>query len=198
MNKKWKSCGLFDTAGLNVYYLVEDFLRRSTALISKCNEVNDLDHATYTVLATVMKYWFILLILFILYRAIRDVILEYKDVKRSKKDAYYVTLGYLEVIESIDHRLEGAIYNIHRDCYVGKGSFCDVRIKISYLAKTECFIYTRAGTVFIKNLGSKYGIYVDDVELTAEEDLPLRSGTIISLYGALLRVKLKEVVKVED
>ena len=148
-----------------------------------------MSEGTYQVVATVMKYWFILLILFILYRTIREIVAEYKDMKRTQKDSYFATVGYLEVEDSTDKRLIGTLYPIRRDCYIGKGSFCDVRIKISELAKTECFLYKKGGKTFIKNIGSKYGIYVNGEEL--ETEMEIKDGSIISLYGALLRLKMK-------
>jgi hypothetical protein len=148
---------------------------------------------TYSLIAGIMKYWFILLILFILYRTLRDVFAEYKEARRDRKDAYYAHIGYLEVVECSDERLIGAVYGIRRSCYIGRGALCDIRFKLPGLSKTECYLYAKGGFVFIRNMGSENGIFVDDVELM--DDLPLRNGSYISLLGVLLLVKLKEEEK---
>ena len=144
---------------------------------------------TYSVIATIMKYWFILLILFILIRIIFQAIREIRVIRENKKDAYFTTIGYLEVTESEDSHLVGELFKLKRETYVGRGSFCDIRIKSNDLSPTECYIYKKGNTVFIKDEGSKQGVLVNDRELVNE--MRLRDEDMISLFGVLFRVRLK-------
>jgi hypothetical protein len=153
--------------------------------------VSNLDSQLFNIASNIMKYIFILLILIIFYRTLKDVIAEYRETKRSKKNTYFAPIGYMEIMQCEEERLVGEIYPIKRECYIGKSSFCDIRLKLPGFSNTECYLYAKGSFVFIRNMGSEYGVFVDGVELT--EDLPVRNGTLLSFIGVEARVQLKEV-----
>ena len=147
-----------------------------------------MSDTAYNVAATVLKYWFLLLIAYIFFRITQMLVSELREIRRSERDIYFAYCGYLLVLESTQERLVGARFPFKRTAYIGRSHRCDIRLKSRDLSPRECVIYQHGHYFYLGNVNSLYGILLDDEEV-GHEDLPLRDGSVIELEGFVLEVR---------
>ena len=146
-----------------------------------------MSDTAYSVVATILKYWFLLLICFIFFRMAQMLFSEFREVRRNKRDAYYAYSGYLEACQSADSHFEGARFPFRRTSYIGRSSRCDIRLKTRSLSPVEFVLYQHGRYFYVGNVNSKYGILLDGAALE-QEDMPLRDGAIIETEGFVFQV----------
>jgi len=153
-----------------------------------------LNKAAYDILALTLRYWFVFLVGYILYRTIENAYLEYKYEKRVRRDVpdeEYV--GYLRITAAAqgeeDH-LFGTWFGLREDNLIGRSKKCDIVIPNPTISSSHARIYKKGKKVWISDLGSRNGTFVNRKKIN--EDNELRSGDEIQMGNLFFSVSLNE------
>jgi hypothetical protein len=76
----------------------------------------------------------------------------------------------LEVIAALGHA-PGTVFEIHDEAILGRAPTADVRIEDNFASSAHARIFPRSGTMFIEDLGSTNGTYLNERQLRAAEQL---------------------------
>jgi len=67
---------------------------------------------------------------------------------------------------------------------VGRDDACDIRIASPTVSREHCAIEREGGTMFVRDLGSTGGTFIDDEKI---DRVPLRDGMVVRVGPALLK-----------
>lgn len=126
-----------------------------------------------------------------------------KEIQKEQSEAQRGREGYYTrrlfesplksyVLELHDLKRPGNIYrvNVNNSIKIGRKHECDICIDNATLSGIHCEIYLRNGKMYIRDLNSTNGTYLNgNLNSGAEEELT--SGSILSLGAVKLRVELK-------
>jgi two-component system cell cycle response regulator len=70
---------------------------------------------------------------------------------------------------------------------VGRGLESDLLVSLEDVSRRHCAIRVKPSGVFLRDLGSKNGTFLNDDELPPNEDFTLRSGDLVHLGGAIFK-----------
>jgi hypothetical protein len=147
-----------------------------------------MDKSMYELIAYVMRYWFGVLMLVILWRAVHWIRYE-ADVKAIEKkmlpDAGFI--GEWVVLYGADKMEEGTMLNAPGDGFLGSGRTCDVRIPVKGLPKRAARFYFRRDGLHL--LPYKEGTIKVDGRPVRQEAV-LRHGATLSVEGIVLQFRL--------
>lgn len=71
---------------------------------------------------------------------------------------------------------------------IGRGSKNDVVVRLKDISRHHCRISIRDGNLFVCDLDSTNGTYLNDEALPANREVPLRTGDHINLGGAIFKM----------
>ena len=77
---------------------------------------------------------------------------------------------------------------LERDAVIGRGADCNLRIASSSISRHHCKISITPTEVFVRDLGSSNGTFVDGTQIEPNEDVLVPSGTKIALGSVKFRV----------
>jgi hypothetical protein len=95
----------------------------------------------YDIVAMGMRYFFLLLILYILIRLVQHSVSEFKAVQQIKQQVRSVSPGFLEVLEPEALREEK--YALRRDNSLGRAKRCTIPVQLASLAPVHAFFTKR-------------------------------------------------------
>lgn len=79
---------------------------------------------------------------------------------------------------------------IKSDTLIGRGSDCRLRIRSERVSRKHCILRVENGKVFVKDLGSTNGTFVDGDRLRPHEEIALEDGLEISIGPARARIQM--------
>jgi len=158
-------------------------------------EVLDLSPAAYEILALTARYWFVFLIGYILYRTIENSYMEYqydRSLKQEQEASRKRYLGVLKIISVADKQDEilGQKFFLTRENVIGRSRRSDLVISHPTISNTHAEIYQKRGHLYIQDLQSKNGTFVNDKRVKKKQIL--QSGDILQLGGVRLSVTLND------
>lgn len=152
--------------------------------------------SAYDIVALGMRYFFIVVICYILLRLILHSITEFKAVQQIKQQVRGISPGYLEVLAPKE--LCGEKYSLRRENTVGRGKRCDISIQHASLAQLHAFIYEKRKGLYLADYGSRAGVLLNDTTVKKREEL-LYTQDKITLGDVVLKLHLVgEAVEEED
>ena len=104
-----------------------------------------MDSQAYAALASITKYWYLLLIALMLLSLIAVSVSEYKQKKKIKKVVGRF-IGYLEL------KSDGTRIGLTNDNLIGSGSRADIIIESPKVAKNHALIYFHDGQMMLRPL----------------------------------------------
>jgi pSer/pThr/pTyr-binding forkhead associated (FHA) protein len=134
-----------------------------------------------------MRYVFLVLIVYILLRLIRQSIKEYDAVREAKKSIKGISPGYLLALSP--KTLIGRRFELRKEMMIGRSSRCDVIIKTKSVAPVHAAIYEKKGNVYLADYGSRTGTFVNG-ERVERKDRLLMPGDNLRIGDADLTVNL--------
>ncbi|OQB25186.1 MAG: FHA domain protein [Firmicutes bacterium ADurb.Bin182] len=134
-----------------------------------------------------MRYIFLMLIAYILFRLVHQSVNEYKAISDAKKSIKGFSPGYLLIFEP--EALKGKRVELRKETTIGRSSHCDVMINLKQIAPVHAAIYEKREKVYIYDYGSKSGVYVNNTRIGRKDRL-LNSGDCIKIGDAVMSVKL--------
>ncbi len=154
-----------------------------------------MNPAAYEILALTARYWFVFLIGYILYRTVENSYMEYqydRSLKQEQGASRKRYLGFLKIISVADKRDEilGQKFFIARENVIGRSRSSDLVISHPTISNTHAEIYQKRGNLYIQDLQSKNGTFLNDKRLKRRQ--ALKTGDILQLGGVRLSVTLNE------
>jgi two-component system cell cycle response regulator len=70
---------------------------------------------------------------------------------------------------------------------LGRGLDSDVLVSLEDVSRRHCAIRVKPSGVFLRDLGSKNGTFLNEDELARNRDYPLRSGDLVHVGGAIFK-----------
>ncbi len=145
---------------------------------------------------SVLKYSFLALLYFFIYRAVRSVASEMgarrgtrapeprpqpkRAPTRSSKPPTSV------VVHTPDGRKVGT-FRLTEPIEVGRGEPCEIRLDDTYVSQIHARLYGKDGTWFVEDLGSTNGTYLNDRRLS--NAVEVHPGDVVRVGKTLLELR---------
>lgn len=147
---------------------------------------------TYDLVALGMRYFFLVLILYILIRLVMHSFTEFTAVQQIKKQVRGVSPGYLEVLAPEEYK--GKTYPLRRENTIGRGKRCDICIPHESLALLHAFLYEKKGELYIAGHSGRTGVLLNGNNIRRKEELLYtRDELELGEVKLLLRLEGEEV-----
>jgi len=106
-----------------------------------------------------MRYFFLLLILYILIRLTQHSLKEFKAVQEVKRKVRSVSPGYLEILAP--ESLAGERYALRRENTIGRGKRADLSFEIETLSPLHAVIYEKKDGLYVADSGGRTGVLLN-------------------------------------
>lgn len=130
----------------------------------------------YDIVAMGMRYFFLLLILYILIRLVQHALSEFKAVQQIKQQVRSVSPGYLEVLAP--EELCGEKYALRRENTIGRSKRCDIPVMLPSLALIHAFLYEKKDGLYITDYGSRAGVLLNGERIGKRDELLYTEDTL--------------------
>lgn len=148
-----------------------------------------MEASAYEVLAMIMKYWFIIVILYILWRIAENALREHRGHKRIKKEIDRYFYGSINIEASDDEGLPGRRFGIRKENVFGRSKRCDIPIASPSLAASHGMISLRGKKLMLFDLSAGRGVYLNGERV--EQKAELKHGDEIRAGKTVLRIDLE-------
>lgn len=143
--------------------------------------------SAYEIVALGMRYFFIVIVFYILIRLILHSFTEFKAVQKIKQQVRGVSPGYLEALAPDE--LKGETYPLRRENTIGRGKRCDICVQQPSLAQLHAFIYEKKNGLYVTDYGSRAGVLLNGDMIKKREEL-LYTRDELKLGDVVLKVHL--------
>jgi FHA domain len=151
----------------------------------------------------VLKYAFLALLYFFVFRAIRAVALEVSGRAAARRGAAGQTTQFRQparpagrrgrgktptvvVVKSEDGRKVGS-HPLHETVQIGRAEACHVRIEDRYASQFHARLYPRNGSWYVEDLGSTNGTYLNRQRLTGSTEV--HAGDVVRIGKTTLELR---------
>lgn len=121
-------------------------------------------------LASVLKYVVIIIIYVVLYRIIKTMYLDLRNVKNKEEEKVDYAIELSDCPESIDI-IKGSVYPVHSVINIGRKEDNNVVIDDPFISNHHASIYVVDDRLFIRDMNSTNGTFKNGVKVTEEEEL---------------------------
>lgn len=136
----------------------------------------------FEIMLLLVKVIFILVIYLFIFGVIRLIYLDIKSMNISKTNTkgFYPYLKLINQREMLDFKVEET-YTLSKSVVVGRQDKNDIVIKDLCISGIHAHIIVKDDEVYLKDMGSKNGTFVNGVSLTEGERLLLKDGDNIRI-----------------
>lgn len=142
-----------------------------------------MDAQVFEAVSLMARYWFVLLIGYILLRIVQNSLDEYKIDKRLRKEGEQSYLAYLKVVDADDADLMGLVFGLNDYNTIGKSIECDITIPDKTMKKKHAKIYKKGPDWVLEHKRSSMvfinGEESDGLVLLNDNDNVVFSGTMV-------------------
>ena len=125
--------------------------------------------SAYDIVAMAMRYVFLALILYILFRLVQRSVSEYRAVQQIKQKVRAVSPGYLEVTQP--ESLRGEKYPLGRENTIGRAKRCDISVPLDSLAPVHAFLFEKKDGLYLADYGSHAGVLLNGERVGRKDEL---------------------------
>ena len=93
--------------------------------------------------------------------------------------------GHLVIVAPTDQR--GRSFELNGELTVGRAAGCQVALEDNYVSQLHARVFAREGTVWVEDLGSTNGTYLNDQRVSAP--LAVRRGDQLKVGSTILELK---------
>jgi pSer/pThr/pTyr-binding forkhead associated (FHA) protein len=93
--------------------------------------------------------------------------------------------GHLVIVAPADQK--GRSFELNGELTVGRAAGCQVALEDNYVSQLHARVFTRDGTVWVEDLGSTNGTYVNDRRVSSP--LAVRRGDQLKVGSTVLELK---------
>lgn len=136
----------------------------------------------FETVSLVVKYIFVLIVYLFIFAIIRMIYLDIKSMSVSRANAggQYPYLKLLNRRESLNFKVEEA-YSLDRSISIGREASNNVVIADPFLSKRHAFFLVKDGQVFIEDLNSRNGTFLNGEQINQNEKIELSDGDKIRM-----------------
>lgn len=142
-----------------------------------------MDAQVFEAVSLMARYWFVLLIGYILLRIVQNSLDEYKIDRRLRKEGEQSYLAYLKVVDADDADLMGLVFGLNDYNTIGKSIECDITIPDKTMKKKHAKIYKKGPDWVLEHKRSSMvfinGEESDGLVLLNDNDNVVFSGTMV-------------------
>ena len=143
----------------------------------------------YSIAATIMRYFFVAIIVYILLRIVYHSVCEYNELRRVKRWIENGYAKYIEFLPPFDEEEGGFI--LVKNNLIGRSNHCDICIDDRSVRRRHAILYERKGDGYFKRIGrAKAWINGDRL---SKRQARLENGDLIRLGNVEFRYKLSRV-----
>jgi hypothetical protein len=145
---------------------------------------------------TVLKYVFLALLYFFVYRAIRSVVVDLRGA-RVHHEARRVpapappprarTKPPRTVVVLNERGGKAAAYQLNGNLQIGRAEACQIKLSDTYVSQFHARLFTRDGGWFVEDLGSTNGTYLNQRRITGAT--PVAAGDRIKVGKVVLEFR---------
>lgn len=143
--------------------------------------------SAYDIVAMAMRYVFLALILYILFRLVQRSLSEYRSVQQIKKKVRSVSPGYLEALEP--ESLRGEKYPLRRENTLGRAKRCDISVPLDSLSPVHAFLFEKKDGLYLADYGSREGVLLNGERIGRKDEL-LYTGDTLQMGELVLMLHL--------
>lgn len=152
-----------------------------------------MNATAYELLASIARYWFIALALFILVRMLLSVTREMRIERQVQKEIGRAGAGVnatLILLSDEDRKLKrGKAYPVSGETTIGRAARCDAVIKSTSLLGMHCIIGADRSGMYVSPVGKAF-VVVDGEPVSGRA--PVRDGSHIQMGGLIFLLRLEE------
>ena len=152
-----------------------------------------MNATAYELLASIAKYWFIALALFILVRMLLSVTREMRIERQVQKEigrAGTSVNATLILLSDEDRKQKrGKAYSVSGETTVGSAERCDIRIRSASLQGMHCILSMERGGMSVVPVGRAF-VVVDGEPVSGRA--PVQEGSHIQMGGLIFLLRLEE------
>ena len=137
----------------------------------------------YEAVSLMARYWFLILIAYILLRIVQNSLEEYRIDRRLRLEGEQSYLAYIKVVDADDADLLGLVFGLNEFNTIGKSIECDITIPDRSMKKKHAKIYKK-GPDWVLEHKRRYLVFVNGEEseglmLLNDNDNIVFSGTMV-------------------
>ena len=148
-----------------------------------------MDASLYADVASIMRFWFILIILYILFRTVQNAVKEYRYSKHIRTELERRFFGYLDVVHSDVPGLEGKRFVIRRENLIGRSKRCDVTIESQLVDISQALVTVRDKKLYVSDVSAGTGVLLNGSKIHGDQQID--HGDVIGVGDTQLRVSLE-------
>ena len=148
-----------------------------------------LEASAYSVLAMIMQYWFIIAILYILFRIVENAMAEYRTHRQIKKEIGKQFFGYIEIEACDVGEMQGRRYGIRKENVFGRSKRCEIVIPSAALDASHGMVVLRGKKLMLFDLSHAKGVFLNGDRI--EKQAQLSDGDEIRAGDTVLRINLE-------
>ena len=142
----------------------------------------------YDIVAMGMRYFFLVLIAYILIRLVQHSVREFRAMQQVKKKVRSIAPGYLVALSP--EEIAGERYALKQENTIGRGRWAEVRIELPSLALTHALIYEKKDGLHVADCGAQSGILLNGERIKKRREELLYTRDTLQLGEALLMLYL--------
>ena len=148
-----------------------------------------MEASAYEVLAMIMRYWFIIIILYILWRIVENALDEYRTHKQIKKEIDKQFYGYIDIEACDVEDMQGRRYGIRKENVFGRSKRCEIPIASASLEASHGMVVLRGKKLILVDLSSGRGVFLNGERITKQ--VQVKHGDEIRAGKTVLRIQLE-------
>ncbi|MFZ5975600.1 MAG: FHA domain-containing protein [Bacillota bacterium] len=148
-----------------------------------------MEASAYEVLAMIMQYWFIIIILYILWRIVENALDEYRTHRQIKKEIDKHFYGYIDIEESDVTEMQGRRFGIRKENVFGRSKRCEIPIASATLEASHGMVVLRGKKLMLVDLSSGGGVFLNGERINKQAQL--KDGDGIRAGETVFRINLE-------
>ncbi|MEN6312967.1 MAG: FHA domain-containing protein [Clostridiaceae bacterium] len=136
----------------------------------------------FETISLIIKYIFVLIVYLFIFGIMRMIYLDIKSVgmKRVNVVGKYPYLKLLNQREYLNFKVEEA-YTLDRDLSIGRGGDNNITLGDPFLSKKHARLTTKEGNIYLEDLSSRNGTFLNGRRLEKDESITLTDGDKIKM-----------------
>lgn len=145
----------------------------------------------YTIIASVMRYVFIFIAVFVLLRLFTLSLREWRSNAKTRKKLRNAQIGYIRI--NAPKQFYGDTYLLYMETVIGRSRSCDISLPIKSLKGKHAIIFRRGENVFITACyPSKYEVIVNGNSIH-RNDRRLDEGYVVQMSDLEFTIHMKDI-----
>ena len=136
----------------------------------------------FETISLIVKYLFVLIVYLFIFGIMRLIYLDIKSMRigKAKVSGKYPYLKLLNQREQLNFKIEEA-YTLDKSLSIGRGSDNNIPLSDPFLSKKHVLFTLKEGQVFLEDLNSRNGTFINGNQVKKNEGICLTDGDKIKM-----------------